>query len=80
MERPIASVASVRTTDAPSAANRVHEGPWAATVALRRVVMGWIHGGPISALAFAGLALLLGLLSRRYLPTRSIFDLMLHGG
>lgn len=51
-------------------------GPWAATLALRNVVMGWIGRGMATALVFAALGTLLGFLSRRYLPTRSIFELM----
>jgi hypothetical protein len=51
-------------------------GPGPATVALRRMVMGWIARGPAAALLFAILGTLIGLLSRRFLPTRSIFELM----
>jgi hypothetical protein len=65
---------------AHSAAGGIDDGPWPATVALGDVVMGWIHRGSAAALAFAVLGALLGLISRRYLPTRSIFELMLHGG
>jgi hypothetical protein len=54
----------------------LHDGPWAVTVALRNVVMGWLRGGPAAALVLGALGLLLGLLSRNHLPTRSIFELM----
>jgi hypothetical protein len=70
MARSIDPYRQAVPTDADSA-------PWAATVAMRSMVMGWIHRGPAAALVFAALGLLLGLLSRHHLPTRSIFDLML---
>jgi hypothetical protein len=58
------------------AADALHEGPWAPTVALANVLMRWVSKGPVTALVFAALGVLIGLLSRRYLPTRSIFELL----
>jgi hypothetical protein len=79
MDRPIDSTVSALSGCWPAAraaSDALDDGPWAATVALRDVVMGWMRRGPAAAGVFAVLGLLLGLLSRHYLPTRSIFELM----
>jgi hypothetical protein len=79
MERPVDSTVSAMGGSCRAgriAAEELHEGPWAPTVALGIMLMRWVYRGPAAALVFAALGVLIGLLSRRYLPTRSIFELM----
>ena len=62
-----------RPQSARDASNVPQDGRQTATVA--EVLERWIVSGPMAAIVLMAIGALLGLLSRKYLPTQSIFQL-----